>query len=348
MNTSAINFSTEQRRIAVQRLTALWAFAESGLGGILHALQAPFTGLIVGGMAVLLITLIAFFSQPNYKTLLHSVLIVLIIKAMVSPYTPFPAYIAVTFQALSGYLLFSLFRINLFSILLLATIAMIESAIQKLLILTLFFGNSFWKAADSLMDFIAKQFGVSSLNGSYWIISIYLLIYFIGGICIAFIAYKTIKEVFTEKELPALDPPFTNIIIIPERKKRNMKFWGVTLLLLIISSLLFLFAADEHQGWLSVLKTIIWTSSAILLWYFFISPLFTQFIQKLLKKKQSRYSEEISNALSLVPAMKQLTYIAWGKSNKYNGSRRLRYFCSMMVYWSIAGPDAGPASKKEI
>src|SRR6202008_2387238 len=84
----------EQRSAAIQRLTALWAFTESGLGGLLHALQIPFTGLVVGGMAVIIISFIAEISGNNYKQILKSALIVLIVKAMVSPYTPFPAYIA--------------------------------------------------------------------------------------------------------------------------------------------------------------------------------------------------------------------------------------------------------------
>ncbi len=67
MNISVNQSSIEQRQLAVQRLTALWAFSESGLGGILHALQMPFTGLLVGGMAILLISLIAFFPLAILK-----------------------------------------------------------------------------------------------------------------------------------------------------------------------------------------------------------------------------------------------------------------------------------------
>ena len=158
MNSTHINYSNlsaEQRITAVQRLTALWAFCESGLGGLLHALQIPFTGLVVGGLAVIIITFIAKISGHKYLQVLQSLLVVLVVKAMVSPYTPFPAYIAVSFQALVGFLLFNLFQVNLLSIFLLSTIAMLESAIQKLLILTLFFGRSFWKATDDMMDFIA-------------------------------------------------------------------------------------------------------------------------------------------------------------------------------------------------
>jgi hypothetical protein len=62
----------EKSAVSIARLTALWAFVEAGLGGILHAFKVPFTGLLVGGMAVMLITLIAHFSNgiPNklFKT----------------------------------------------------------------------------------------------------------------------------------------------------------------------------------------------------------------------------------------------------------------------------------------
>ena len=199
MNIAYKNLTADQRSIAVQRLTALWAFTESGLGGVMHALKIPFTGLLVGGMAVIMISMIAEISEHNYKQILKSALIVLIIKAMVSPYTPFTAYIAVAFQALSGYFLFSLMKVNFISILLLSTIAMLESAIQKLLILTLLFGESLWRATDNMIALLARQFGFTALHGSYWIITVYLFIYIAGGFLIAWLALRTIKNSYTDK-----------------------------------------------------------------------------------------------------------------------------------------------------
>ena len=102
----------------------------------------PFgTGLVVGGFAVIIITLIAKFSDTEFKQILKSLSIVLLIKVTISPNTPFPAYIAVSFQAFIGYVLFSILNINFGSILLFSVLAMLESAIQKLLVLTLFFGQ---------------------------------------------------------------------------------------------------------------------------------------------------------------------------------------------------------------
>ena len=45
------NLSVQEKNIALQRLTAVWAFVECGIGGLMHSLKFPFTGLVVGGFA---------------------------------------------------------------------------------------------------------------------------------------------------------------------------------------------------------------------------------------------------------------------------------------------------------
>ncbi|MBL7701072.1 MAG: hypothetical protein JNM14_02380 [Ferruginibacter sp.] len=329
----------EQKANAVQRLTALWAFTESGLGGIMHALQIPFTGLLVGGMAVIMISLIAGISEKNYKHVLKSAMIVLIVKAMVSPHTPVPAYIAVAFQALLGYGLFSLIKVNFLSIVLLSTISMVESAIQKLLILTLFFGKSLWKAMDEMITLLTKQFGSVVANGSYWIIGIYLLIYVAGGFFIAWLAYRTIKNFSAEKNVFTLQAAsginnHTSTEKIPF-KKRYQKLWLLIGALITLSVMLFVFAADKKQGLLAVVKTISWTLSAILIWYMLIGPLFTKAIQKFLHKKQSRYSDEVLKTLSFLPVLRNLTTLAWQKSRLYSGFRRWYFFFTALIHATL-------------
>ena len=340
MNPGFTSLSNEQRRNAIQRLTALWAFTECGLGGIMHALQIPFTGLLVGGMAVIMISLIADFSEYNYKQILKSAIVVLIVKAMVSPHTPFPAYIAVAFQALLGYALFSLLRVNFFSIALLSTIAMVESAIQKLLILTLFFGKSIWIAMNDMIAFIARQFGNAVSNGSYWIVSAYLLIYIAGGLLIAVFAYRTIKSFNADNKEFLLEPLSeinTNVLKTNNSSPKSFykKLWVLILFMIALSAVLFVFAADNKQGWLAVAKTITWTLSAILIWFMLIGPLFTKAIQKLLKKKQSRYSEEVLNILSFLPVLKQLTSLAWQQSKLHHGFSRWQSFFTSLIHTTL-------------
>lgn len=340
--------SIEQRRNAIQRLTALWAFTESGPGGIMHALQIPFTGLLVGGMAVILISLIAVFSEYNYKQLLKSAIIVLIVKAMVSPHTPFPAYIAVAFQAVLGYMLFSLLKVNFFSIALLSTIAMLESAIQKILILTLFFGKSLWIAMDDMIAFITKQFGNAVSNGGYRIVSVYIFLYIAGGFLIAVCAYRTIKS-FNAANKPLLPEPATAINYDELRTKNNnpktvyKKLLVLILLMTGLSVVLFVFAADNKQGWVAVVKTITWTLSAILIWFMLIVPLFTKAIQKLLKKKQSRYSEEVLGILSFLPVLKQLTSLAWQQSKLHHGFSRWQFFFTALIHNTLTYSESPAA-----
>lgn len=350
------NLTTGERATAIQRLTALWAFCESGLGGVMHALKMPFTGLVIGGLAVIIISFIAQLSHHNLKELLRSLVIVLIVKAMVSPYTPFPAYIAVSFQALLGIAVFYLFRINGLSILLFSIIAMLESAIQQLLILTLFFGQSFWKATDRMFEFVAKQLGITAVNGSQWVIGIYLLIYVTGGILIALMSYRIIKHFFSETKnilLPEdiLQQSDPGMVKGPERKRSYHKLWIMAIVMVILSVLLFVFAGNSKEGWLSVLKTVSWTVSVILAWYLLISPLFTKLILWLLQKKESRYSEAVSQTLSFIPVLRRLTAIAWQKSSAYKGWGRWQFFFSTLLHWSLTYSDqtiVTPAIKEPV
>ena len=348
MNIGFINLSVEQKKNAIQRLTALWAFTESGLGGIMHALQIPFTGLVVGGMAVIMISIIAKIAEHNIKQVLKSAIIVLIIKAMVSPHTPFTAYVAVSFQALLGFALFSLLRVNFISIVLLSTIAMLESAIQKILILTLFFGESLWKAIDGMLAWLGSQFGSIVSNGSYWIIGIYLFIYLAGAFFIAWLAWRTIKSfetenlVFVLEKYPALN---TENIIANKSTQKNIykKIWALILVMLILSVVLFFFAADSKQGWLAVAKTISWTISAILIWFVLIIPLFTKIIKKLLQKKESRYSDEVLSIISFLPVLRQLTALAWQQSKLHRGFRRWQFFFTALIHTTLTYSESSTA-----
>jgi len=335
------------RSNAIQRLTALWAFTESGLGGIMHALQIPFTGLVVGGMAVIMICLIADFAQGNYKLVLKSAMVVLIVKAMVSPHTPFPAYIAVSFQALLGCALFSLLKVNLISILILSCFAMLESAIQKLIILTLFFGESLWKATDNMLAWVAKQFGGQFLNGSYWLLFIYLFIYLAGGFFIGWLAYRSIKNF--ENEDPAL---VLNRIMVEEQgqtssgkpgRKVYKKLLVLVLIMICLAIISFIFSANNKQGWLAAVKTISWTMSAILLWYMFIAPLLTRAIQKLLQKKESRYSEEVLKTLAFLPVLRKLTVLAWQQSRQQHVFARWSSFMSLLIHATLSYTEPLPA-----
>ena len=63
------------------RLIALWVICEAMLGGIIHGLRIPVSGLIVGSASVICISLIAFYN-PVKGAILKATLIVAIFKMM--------------------------------------------------------------------------------------------------------------------------------------------------------------------------------------------------------------------------------------------------------------------------
>lgn len=346
MKTAFHSLTPHQRIFAIQRLTALWAFTESGLGGIMHAFQMPFTGLVVGGMAVIIISMIAEIGANRYKQILTSAFVVLIVKGIVSPYTPFTAYIAVSFQAFLGYALFNLCRVNFLSILLLCVIAMIESALQKLLVLTLFFGTSLWKASDKMMTFIAGQFGITSTNGSFWIISIYLLLYLVAGFFIAWFAYRILRSYNNDIVVNHLETITISNYSEKAKKRKNLKkIWLLFFTMICLSVFLYYFSSDTKQGWVEVGKTITWTLSAILIWFMLLGPLVSGVIKKILHKKESKYSAEILSILSFLPVLKILSGIVWRQSKTYKGFKRWTFFISSLINVTLTYSE--PLNKKK-
>jgi hypothetical protein len=141
----------------IDKLTALWALNESGLGGFLHVFNSPFTGLIVGGVSILLISLIAYYAENKVESILKALVIVLVIKMAVSPYSPFGAYVAVSFQGLFGALLFSKFSWKGATLMILGIVTFLESALQKLLILTIVYGTGLWEAINIYGAWVQKK-----------------------------------------------------------------------------------------------------------------------------------------------------------------------------------------------
>mgnify|MGYP000349605185 FL=1 len=129
MNTTAFNIHS-----IYYRLIALWVLCEAMLGGIIHGLKLPVSGLFVGGAAVIIISLMAYYT-PQKGSILKATIIVAIFKMMLSPQSPPPAYFAVFFQGLLAELVFFNRKFFTLSCFLLAVLSMVESAIQRILVL---------------------------------------------------------------------------------------------------------------------------------------------------------------------------------------------------------------------
>ena len=201
------------------RLVALWIFCEAVLGGIIHGLKLPVSGLIVGSCSVICICLIACY-VPLRNAILKATIIVAIFKLMLSPHSPPTAYIAVFFQGLIGQLLFSTNGFYKTSCILLGVIALAESALQRILVMTIVFGNDLWKAINDTINRLTGQPGATNYSLLFGVG--YLLLHIIAGFVVGLIAYKLATQ---EKQPGAiyLIPDETNETVNIKPKKKETK-----------------------------------------------------------------------------------------------------------------------------
>jgi hypothetical protein len=326
--------------IIITKLTALWALNESGLGGMMFALHIPLTGFFVGGFAIILIGLIAFYSGNNFKQVIKATVLVLIIKAMASPHAPPPAYLAVAFQGITGAVLFSCIRNYKFAALLLAILAMAESSLQKIIVMTLIYGKSIWIALDKSMESISKDFSIHTpVNFSYWIIVIYMLIHVFWGVLIAAFSRKLPRLI--EKHAPVILDNYQNTEAgyalehqsTSKRKNKNIR-WLSFLLVLVFILVVFLLSGAYSDY--KILYVIVRSIAAVLLLFFVLRPVLTRAIQYWLKKQSTETKQEAIEVMALMPGLRNFVKPSWqmAKTN-LEGIGRLRYFILSMIILTL-------------
>ena len=311
---------------SVNRLTALWALNESGLGGILHAAKFPFTGIFVGGFAVILISLIARYSNYSFKAILKATAMVLMIKAAVSPHSPFPAYIAVSFQGVLGAFIFSTTKNFKAAPILFGGFALLESAIQKILLTVLFFGMSFWKSVDDFVLTTLKTFQLSAdFSFSEWIALSYVIVYFVLGLIIGRFASQ-IPDAVSTLDFSMITFSDTSHPVKQNRKRRKRRLLiGLLSILLSIELMGVFLKLPFGQFFFRVVFF-------MLLFYYVVGPLTTQLI-KFLSRNRAQEISDLNNDVAQLrdfvkPVIKHVNM-------NYQGLYRFKMFVLYMVAISL-------------
>lgn len=307
---------------AVNRLTALWALNESGLGGILHAAKFPFTGILVGGFAVILITLIARYSNFSFKAILKATAMVLMIKAAVSPHSPFPAYLAVSFQGLLGAVMFSSTRNFKIAPIVFGGLALLESAIQKILLTVLFFGLSFWKSVDDFVLNTIKLFQLpADFSFSEWIAISYVIFYLVIGLMMGRFASK-IPDM-----IACLD--FSEIKLSDTKDSVNQNRKSKSLIIIAVLSIALSLQLISFFGGLPFIQLLARVVFFMLLFYYVVGPLTTKLIIFLSRNRSEEISKLNEDVAQLRLAVKPvINYV----NKNYNGINRFK----MLVLYMIA------------
>ena len=314
---------------AIFRLTVLWALNESALGGIMHALKIPFTGFFVGGFAVVCTGLIAFYSNFSFKQILQATFLVLLVKSTVSPQSPVAAYFAVAFQGFFGAIIFCTVKNFTTASLLFGFIAMIESALQKFILLTILFGKSLWQALDIFVMDVLKLFSLQSdFSFSYWLVVSYTIVYALWGVLLGWWISKLPVQIQTRAHaiVDQLKPfVFSNQIDKTglEKKKRTTLYFLFAVLVLMIAVLL-LNVHSSHK----IILVIIRTLAAMFIVFYIITPL----VKWLLQKSSAKNKAAITSLVEQLPHMQKLISPSWKlASQNFTGIRKYKEFIFILI-----------------
>jgi hypothetical protein len=320
------------------RITALWAFSEAFMGGILHGLKIPFAGLALAFVASVCITLIAL-GKNKKGEILKATVLVIAVKFILSPHTPPMAYLAVLIQGAVGELLFlnrktlkpSAFILTLFSLL--------YSAFQHLLVLTIIFGKGFWQAIDIFLNKITQSFSKDAVHYSLYLILFYVSCYLIAGITGGLLNIKIIQNVQagnqTNKLLQQLnDLPVPGGAIFKNTKSAKTKkgftlIFGVLMLLLLVFSYLPFFNTGLPKS--KIIELITRGIIIILVWAYFVTPLLRLQMQKWVTSYKEKNSNTLQQVIALLPGIKIILQQSWQLSQRPKKWTRFKSFINNTV-----------------
>jgi hypothetical protein len=344
----------------IYRLTALWALSESFLGGILHAFKIPFTGLIVGNVAVIIIILIASLSFRS-GVIMKACIITIIIKLIVSPYTPLTAHLAVFLQGLIGELVFWK-RKNIFvSSISLGIITALLSSFQKIFFLTIIFGKNLWDSIDQFTTFVFKEvFGLDNYSGniklSFSLIALYTGIHLVFGFLSGLYGAKFEKRIKNKINLLDLNYEedikdiITNNMVVNhgnDYKRKRSKFLKSSkliffLFLLTILLLSYVYSGEKYFNSNSILFMIVRSVIFMFVWIKYLSP---QAVKLLRNKfvKGNKYSAEAENIIKIFPLLKSIIKYSWKETCELKRLKRISGFMvlttSVLLTLNINGKE---------
>lgn len=327
------------------RITALWAFSEAFLGGILHAFHIPFAGLILSSFAVLCMVSLSLHGNAKGQ-LIKATILVIIVKAVLSPHTPVSAYFAVLLQGAMGELIFITGIPFFISCMVLSCAALMQSAFQKLIILTLIFGMDFWKAIDLFLNSINQMMGLANFSYSFYLVLFYLGLHFIAGILIGSIANR-LPRLFQTKgdEFSALIFVVPNdLTLAPFQKSTQNKFtkpvfWIFIGLMLLLLYQLYIDGGSFQFVKSKALKLILRSTFLLIVWYLLLAPVLLLVFQKWLAKQQGKFSQEVDSVLKLIPEMKYIVEQTWSKTKLFKWPSRLTKFIGFTFFMLLVKRD---------
>jgi len=315
------------------RLVALWVVCEAFAGGLMHAAKLPFTGMIVSSLAVSCIIMIAYYI-PSRNAVLKATIIVAFFKLILSPHSPPTAYIAVFFQGYLGYVLFDHRKHFKISSMVLAATSLVESAIQRILVLLVIYGNSFWDAVDI---YLKKTFGGTFNNYTTTAAGIYILVHLLTGLFLGSMVARLITKTDNMNDvLPYLittqdAAPFTPAESKVKKKRLKIGFFIIWLFIVVLYIQAIYNPAVAVLPANKIVMIFVRSILIILSWYIFLAPAIMRIIKWQIEKRRQAQYLPIEEIQKLIPEMQNIFFKSWQLSCATRGLARLKFFLKILL-----------------
>jgi len=321
-----------------ERIIALWALSEATLGGVLHALRLPLTGLFVGSMAVIFITMLSLFGTKS-SGILRATLIVMIVKMLISPHTPVNAYAAIAFQGILGAFLFNILKSVRTAALLLGILSLLQSALQKLLIITLVFGLNFWEATDLFTSYVLGQIPFLSQHSEQisfvaLITAVYIFLHLTAGVLAGYWApvigrnlVTSLKQMTDYSAIQNKFDQYSNREITKKGKlRKRLTYLAIVIISLFIFLLSYVIPVFEESRGLSALIMIFRSLIILGIWYYLLGPWLIRRMRNYLEKREGQYHEEVREIITSFPGFKKVVIHCWKEYEPLKNPRRFPEF----------------------
>lgn len=320
-------------KIAIYRLTALWAFAECGIGGVLHAFKIPITGLVVGGIAITILSIIRSLSGSDFrKNILQALAVVIVIKATITPYAGITAYLAVAFQGISAVIFYTLIPSFKIGTIFHCTVSMIESALQKVLVLLILYGETLLKAVDKLGSWVSNMLNIPVDKISLSLISGYTIFFAVWGLLIAWMAIRlssVIQSMLNKQRYTVeISKSPDSLMSTGQRRKKG---WVILILILVALMVYSFFIGQEENGWILLFRVIV----VMIVVYKVIGPLLAKVLASFIKKYRSSNTGYIQYVLDALPYTGAIVKKAWKENQHRPLLGKIRHFMIDVIMYQL-------------
>lgn len=276
---------------------------------------------------------------------MRSVMIVLLIKAGVSPHSPPLAYLAVALQGAIGSLMFMPGKFYRVSAFIFGTFVLFLSSLQKILLLTIIYGNNLWYSIDQLGNFITDKIPYIDRVGetSLWLIGIYSGLHLFAGGAAGYIAgvvpglVKNASVKVTPEEFERSGTSSDS-----EIKKRKRQMWIrkpsamlIIILAVMIVVLTYIFPAFSESVALKALVMIVRAFVIMGLWFFVLSPFVTKRYKRFFQNRKGKYAGEIETTLANLPLFRSVVTHSWRITVGLPFFRRLKEFMIIVLVFIL-------------